>query len=59
LQGLDESVRYEVYRTLIDIVSPHLPKEADELKQYILASDNPVPQIKVVNNNWNSGIECL
>jgi len=55
LQGLDESLRYDIYRTFIDIVSPYFPKEADELKQYMFASGNPVPQVNVPNNNWNSG----
>lgn len=55
LQGLDESLRYDVYRTFIDIVSPHFPKEADELKQYMFGSGNPVPQVKVPSDNWNSG----
>jgi hypothetical protein len=55
LQGLDESLRYDIYRTFIDIVSPHFPKETDELKQYMFASGNPVPQVKVPGNNWNSG----
>ncbi|NQY63164.1 MAG: hypothetical protein HRT38_05430 [Alteromonadaceae bacterium] len=55
LQELDESLRYDVYRTFIDIVSPYFPKEADELKQYIYGSGNPVPKVKVPSNNWNSG----
>lgn len=54
LQGLDESLRYDIYRTFIDIVSPYFPKESDELKQYIFSSGNPVPQVKVPSNNWNS-----
>jgi len=55
LQGLDESLRYDIYRTFIDIVSPHFPKEADELKNYLFSSGNPVPQVNVPNDNWNSG----
>ena len=54
LQGLDEAVRYKAYRTFIDIVSPHFPKEADELKQYMFSAGNPVPQVKVPANNWSS-----
>lgn len=54
-QGLDESLRYDIYRTFIDIVSPHFPKEADELKNYLFNSGNPVPQVNVLNDNWNSG----
>lgn len=54
LQGLDESLRYDIYRTFIDIVSPYFPKEADELKQYMFASGNPVPQVKVPGDNWSS-----
>jgi hypothetical protein len=55
LQELDESVRYEVYRTFIDIASPHFYKESDDLKQYLFGLGNPVPQVKVPNRNWNSG----
>ena len=55
LQGLDESLRYDVYRTFIDIVSPYFPTETDELKQYLFSSGNAVPQVKVPNSNWNSG----
>lgn len=55
LQGLEESLRYDVYRTFIDIVSPHFPKEANELKQYLFGAGNPVPKVNVPSNNWNSG----
>ncbi|AOW77220.1 hypothetical protein A3Q34_16950 [Colwellia sp. PAMC 20917] len=54
LQGLDESLRYDVYRTFIEIVLPYFPKETDELKNYLFSSGNPVPQVKIPNNNWNS-----
>lgn len=54
LKGLDESIRLEVFRTFIDIISPHFPAETDELKSYLFGSGNPVPQAIVPQNNWNS-----
>ncbi|MEN8634396.1 hypothetical protein ABFV74_01510 [Pseudoalteromonas distincta] len=54
LIGLDDSVRLEVFRTFIDIISPHFPIETDELKSYLLSSGNPVPQVVVPQDNWNS-----
>ncbi len=54
LRGLDDSVRLEVFRTFIDIISPHFPTETDELKSYLFGSGNPVPQAVLPQDNWNS-----
>jgi hypothetical protein len=51
---LDEATRLEVFRTFIDIISPHFPTETDELKSYLFGSGNPVPQVIIPQDNWNS-----
>jgi len=54
INGLVEPVRFEIFRTFIDIISPHFPTETDELKSYIFSAGNPVPQIVIPQDNWNS-----
>ncbi|QDF76946.1 MULTISPECIES: hypothetical protein [Shewanella] len=54
LNGLNEPTRYEVFRAFIDIVSPHFPKEAQELRSYLFGGGNPVPKAQVPSDSWNS-----
>lgn len=54
LQALDESVRFEVFRAFIDIVEPHFPDEAQDLRSYMFGHGNPVPQATIPTHQWSS-----
>ena len=54
LNDLDEPTRYAVFRSFIDIVSPNVPKEAQELRSYLFGGGNPVPKANVPSDSWNS-----
>jgi hypothetical protein len=54
LQSLDESIRFEVFRAFIDIVEPHFPNEAQDLRSYMFGHGNPVPQVTIPNHQWSS-----
>ena len=54
LQNLDESIRFEVFRAFIDIVEPHFPTEAQDLRAYMFGYGNPVPKASIPNHQWSS-----
>ncbi|WP_337920467.1 hypothetical protein [Vibrio cholerae] len=54
LKNLDESTRFEVFRAFIDIVEPHCPTEAQDLRAYMFGNGNPVPKATIPNHQWSS-----
>ena len=54
LKNLDEPVRFEVFRAFIDIIEPHFPDDAQDLRVYMFGHGNPVPKATIPNNQWNS-----
>lgn len=54
LKELEEPVRLEVFRAFIDIVEPHFPNEAQDLRAYLFGNAQPVPKAKIPNQQWSS-----
>jgi hypothetical protein len=54
LNNLEESIRFEVFRAFIDIVEPHFPDEAQNLRAYLSGNGQPVPKAKIPNQQWSS-----
>ncbi|MFZ3075185.1 MAG: hypothetical protein WA114_03295 [Psychrobacter glacincola] len=54
LKDLEEPIRLEVFRAFIDIVEPHFPNEAQDLRAYLFGNGQPVPKAKIPNQQWSS-----
>ncbi len=54
LRDLEEPIRFQVFRAFIDIVEPHFPSEAQDLRAYIFSNGQPVPKAKIPNQQWSS-----
>ncbi|MGP4952434.1 hypothetical protein ACTXGO_09680 [Psychrobacter sp. T6-1] len=54
LRDLEEPIRFQVFRAFIDIVEPHFPSEAQDLRAYLFGNGQPVPKAKIPNQQWSS-----
>tara|TARA_R110000850_G_scaffold185811_1_gene311712 strand:+ start:184 stop:885 length:702 start_codon:yes stop_codon:yes gene_type:complete len=54
LNSLDEPTRFEAFRAFIDIIEPHCPDEAQDLRAYMFGNGNPVPKATIPNHQWSS-----
>ena len=54
LKNLEEPIRFEVFRAFIDIVEPHFPNEAKDLRAYLFGNGQPVPKAKIPSQQWSS-----
>jgi len=54
LNNLEEPIRFEVFRAFIDIVEPHFPNEAQNLRAYLFGNGQPVPKAKIPSQQWSS-----